>query len=191
MQRLHPHRTWRGEPTAVYLTFDDGPHPQSTPALLDLLRTMGWQATFFVVGRQAEQFPEVFEHLRQSRMPIANHGYAHLHGWFTSTTRYVADYRRGRSIAASRLFRPPYGKLRPTQARRLRADGAQIVMWTVMPYDFSSRPASPSQWIPGLQPGDIIALHDTPQGLRYFQAIAPHLRAKLRQEGWTTGLLTE
>ncbi len=184
MRALMPHACWEGMPRALYLTFDDGPHPDSTPALLGLLKRMQWQATFFILGRQAERYPDLFRQIRAARHGIGNHGYEHLHGWWTASSRYLENWRRGYAVTRSTLFRPPYGKLRPRQYRAIRSAHHRIVMWRVMPYDFARHPIAPQAWIPTLTGGDIIVLHDSPRGLRYFRQMLPLLREQINRHGW-------
>jgi len=183
-RRLMPQAQWQGRPDAIHLTFDDGPHPESTPAILRLLKSARWPATFFILGQRAQQYPHLTAAIRADGHQVGNHGHAHLHGWWTPTARYLDNWQRGHHISQSRLFRPPYGKLRPAQYRAVTAAGHRIVMWSVMPYDFADRPASPKEWIPTLQGGDIIVLHDTPRGLRYLEKILPLLQQIINDHGW-------
>ncbi len=189
LQRLFPQWIWTGHSQSIYLTFDDGPHPQSTFRILQLLQSMGWQATFFVIGRHAERLPDLIHAIRVAGMQMGNHGYEHLHGWKTAVPQYFANYQRGKFISKSPLFRPPYGKMPIGMGSKIRKDGSQVIMWTVMPYDFSNRPISPNTWINQLSGGEIIALHDSPRGADYFEKVIWPLSQKLQMEGWTLGLL--
>ncbi len=145
---LHPVLQWWWPGTqwatdhsgAVHLTFDDGPDPDITPWVLDLLEEHGMTATFFVVGAQAKRHPDLLKKLRAQGHAVGGHTMNHEHGWHTDTQTYVHSARA--SLHADReghsLFRPPYGKLTRAQCLALRPH-AQIVMWNVLSGDYAAR----------------------------------------------------
>jgi len=164
LRRLFPDLVWRmpAEDNAVYLTFDDGPDPEGTPRLLDLLAEHGIKATFFCVGRQVEKFPAIFERIKKEGHGVGNHTYSHLSGWTTSNKKYFEDIERADKIIGSRLFRPPYGRIRPSQIRVLKKKYT-IVMWDLMTGDFSPRqtPEKISRRVEKyLRPGSVVVGHD-------------------------------
>ncbi|MCX6333071.1 MAG: polysaccharide deacetylase family protein [Bacteroidia bacterium] len=146
------------------LTFDDGPHPASTPELLDVLDTMNVKALFFCSGSQAEKYPELINEIKQKGHLIGNHGYSHLNGWKTSDKLYCEDIDIASQFTSDNLFRPPYGRLSISQYNHLKKI-FKIVFWDIMSYDFDQGfGADRSLHLLNrkIRPGTIIVLHDTP-----------------------------
>jgi len=149
----------------LYLTFDDGPDPGSTPQILEILQEHNVKAVFFCDGKAAESYPGLVEKIRSKGHLIGNHGYNHLNGWTTPLKDYCNDIFHASMFTSDKLFRPPYGYLRPDQYRLLK-NSFKIVFWDVMPYDFDQEmEASESLRILNkkIRPGSVIVLHD-----RYF-----------------------
>jgi peptidoglycan/xylan/chitin deacetylase (PgdA/CDA1 family) len=147
----------------LYLTFDDGPEPESTPQLLDILKKHNIKALFFCVGRKAEKYPDLINDIVNAGHQIGNHSYSHLDGWQTDTGSYISDVRNAISFTSDRLFRPPYGHLNISQYRKLKKE-FQIILWDVMPYDFDSsfgRERVLAVLKSRIRRGSIIVLHDT------------------------------
>ena len=147
----------------LYLTFDDGPDPDSTPELLEILEKHNIKAAFFCDGRAAELYPWLVQKIRGKGHQVGNHGYNHLNGWGTSLRDYCNDVDHASGFTSGKLFRPPYGLLRINQYRRLR-NTFKIVFWDVMPYDFD-REISPERSLKILnkkiRPGSVVVLHDS------------------------------
>ena len=149
---------------AIYLTFDDGPHPKSTPLLLELLAKYDARATFFCLGRNVEKYPAVYESIIAGGHAVGNHTWSHPAGWTTGTTRYMADVERAATVIGSNLFRPPYGRITPGQYRQLRKK-YRIMMWTRQFHDYRPAFDPASVNLNGITPGDILVLHDTPASI--------------------------
>ena len=162
---IYPEAVYRikGKGKRLYLTFDDGPDPVSTPAVLDILKAHDVHATFFCTGSKVQASPGLFARVAAEGHTIGNHGFSHLNGLTTSIRAYCSDILRGRDITCSNLFRPPYGRLRVRQYRILERS-MRIVFWDLMPYDFD-RKLSPEQsyskLLRKIRPGSVIVLHDT------------------------------
>ncbi len=162
---IYPEAVYRikGKGKRLYLTFDDGPDPVSTPAILDILKAHDVHATFFCTGSKVLASPGLFARVAAEGHTIGNHGFSHLNGLTTSIRAYCSDILRGRDITCSNLFRPPYGRLRVRQYRILERS-MRIVFWDLMPYDFD-RKLSPehsySILLRKIRPGSVIVLHDT------------------------------
>jgi peptidoglycan/xylan/chitin deacetylase (PgdA/CDA1 family) len=148
----------------LYLTFDDGPDPVSTPRLLNILKTFDIKALFFCDGRAAEKFPDLINQIRSQGHQIGNHGYSHFDGWHTESDKYINDITRASEFTSGKIFRPPYGRLSVMQKKRL-LKSYKIIFWDLMPYDFDiSFGSGKSIRIlkNKIRPGSIIVLHDTP-----------------------------
>lgn len=162
---IYPEAVYRikGKGKRLYLTFDDGPDPVSTPEILDILKAHDVHATFFCTGSKVLASPGLFARVAAEGHTIGNHGFSHLNGLTTSIRAYCSDILRGRDITCSNLFRPPYGRLRVRQYRILERS-MRIVFWDLMPYDFD-RKLSPehsySILLRKIRPGSVIVLHDT------------------------------
>ena len=147
----------------LFLTFDDGPDPESTPEVLDILNNYNVRAIFFCNGEAAEKYPDLVEKIKETGHLIGNHGYNHLNGWKTSIDKYCDDINRASQFTSGNLFRPPYGRLTINQYRMLRKS-FRIILWDIMCYDFDwSFGAERSLHILNnkLRSGSIIVLHDT------------------------------
>lgn len=139
IQRMDPFLTWKmkkAEKPTLYLTFDDGPHPTITPWVLETLRSYQAKATFFCVGANVEKYPEAYQQILAEGHQVGNHTFHHLKGWEVSNQEYFDDIDACSALIDSKLFRPPYGKITPSQALKLRKDGFKIVMWSVLSRDF-------------------------------------------------------
>jgi peptidoglycan/xylan/chitin deacetylase (PgdA/CDA1 family) len=146
----------------LYLTFDDGPHPDSTPILLTLLKKHKISASFFCTGRAASQFPDLVKRINHEGHILGNHTFNHIDGWRTAADEYVHDINRAAGLTSDKLFRPPFGRLSLKQYRQLKS--FKIVFWDLMAYDFDSSFGSiRSLGIlkRKIRPGSIIVLHDT------------------------------
>jgi peptidoglycan-N-acetylglucosamine deacetylase len=164
----------------VALTFDDGPDPAHTPAVLDRLRARGVRATFFVVGRKAEAHPALLERIAAEGHEIGHHSWSHGEPLETSARSLLAEARRTSALLERvlgkrpRLFRPPHGKLTPGKLLGLWSLGQTVVLWNRDPKDFASGAVDPiRRWFEGepLAGGDILLLHDV------HPHIAPALEA--------------
>jgi peptidoglycan/xylan/chitin deacetylase (PgdA/CDA1 family) len=182
--------TWRGGPGtgAVALTFDDGPHPETTRRILELLSNAKAPATFFVLGEKAERHPEVLREVVESGHSLGVHGYSHDRLYSLKSPSAVAsDIERVRAIVERETglrtawFRPPVGQVSPRTAEGAKRAGAQIIGWSIRGLDGLRRadPARVASRIErGLAPGAIILLHDAaehddfePASLRALPAI--------------------
>ena len=146
------------------LTFDDGPDPDSSPKVLDILNKYDVKAIFFCDGRAAEKHADLIDLIKSKGHLIGNHGYSHLDGWKTSVKKYVADTEDAAKHTSPYLFRPPYGRLKLGQYRQLKKR-YKIVFWDLMPFDFdrSFHPAeSYNILLRKIRPGSLIVLHDQP-----------------------------
>ena len=122
----------------IYLSFDDGPHPIITNFVLDILKENGIKATFFCIGDNVLKYPETFERIVKEQHSIGNHTHNHLNGWKSDNIQYYKNILQAAKHIPSKLFRPPYGKIKPTQANYLLKRGWRIIMWNSLSADFDS-----------------------------------------------------
>lgn len=177
-QWFSPHRLLCGIPgpeKVLYLTFDDGPVPDATPAVLEILDRYGVPATFFMVGDNVRKHPEVYAEVIRRGHAAGNHTFHHLHGWRTPPGAYAEDVFRCRERVPSALFRPPYGKFTPAQYFLLRRD-FRFILWSVLTYDFdASLPQEKclAMAVENTRPGGIIVFHDHPKAARNALFVLP------------------
>jgi peptidoglycan/xylan/chitin deacetylase (PgdA/CDA1 family) len=148
----------------LYLTFDDGPHPDSTIPILNILRKFPVKAIFFCTGDQAIKNPALLKEITSEGHIIGNHGFYHIDGFKSSSKKYIENIELAARITSDRIFRPPYGRLRLSQYRKA-ARSYTIFMWDVMGYDFDrqfGKERSLAILKDKLRAGSIIVLHDSP-----------------------------
>ena len=168
---IYPSFLWR-KPTdkkIIYLTFDDGPVQRVTDFVIEELEKYNAKATFFCVGENINKYPDVFHKVLQHQHQVANHTYNHLNGWKTHVSNYLNNVSQCENIIneqsngkGQKLFRPPYGKIKYLQAKKLQ--DYQVVMWDVLTYDFDNLiPAGDSlkKSIRFTQKGSIVIFHDS------------------------------
>lgn len=124
-----------GGRNTVHLTFDDGPIPEVTPWILDVLQDYQQKATFFCVGENVRKYPEIFQRIKDEGHGYGNHTMNHLAGWENELGVYVNNVEEADALIQSRLFRPPYGQLTPSQYLELKKKYA-IVMWSYLSADY-------------------------------------------------------
>jgi peptidoglycan/xylan/chitin deacetylase (PgdA/CDA1 family) len=161
---LYPEALFRIKTTekVLYLTFDDGPDPVSTPQLLRILKKYDIKVLFFCNGCAAEQNFYLITQIQSEGHMIGNHGYSHYDGWRTETTKYVDDVRKAAEFTSDRFFRPPFGRISPRQMKLLKS--YKIVFWDTMVYDFDLTFGSKKSLRvlkDKMRPGSVIVLHDT------------------------------
>ena len=183
----------------VYLTFDDGPVPEATPWVLDLLKQHNIKATFFCIGDNIEKHTDTFNQIVQDGHTIGNHTYNHLNGWNTDYLTYMANFKKCETAIQSRhgstvkMFRPPYGKIKITQAKEVRRLGYKIIMWDVLSADFD-RTITPQQCLKNVTDnvadGSIIIFHDSIKAIDNLRYALPQAIAYLKERGYNFGVLT-
>lgn len=149
-----------GEKQAVYLTFDDGPNPETTPRILELLAKHDAKATFFCLGLNVEKYPAAYDSILAEGHAIGNHSWSHPNGWLTGTRKYLENIERASEMIRSNLFRPPYGRITPGQYLRLRKK-YEIIMWTRQFADYRKNFDPAVSSLSGIHPGDILVMHDS------------------------------
>ena len=177
----------------VYLTFDDGPHPTATPFVIAQLKKYNAQGTFFCVGQRVEESPQLFQSIRNNGHTVGNHTYNHLNGWKTDTTTYLNNIQQADAAIGSKLFRPPYGRIRRKQVKLLD-DNYRICMWSILSGDFDTE-LSPEDCLTNvlqsIKPGAIIVFHDSEKAWHRLEYVLPHVLEYCTQQGWQMKAIPE
>jgi peptidoglycan/xylan/chitin deacetylase (PgdA/CDA1 family) len=162
---LYPDAIFRIRTTekVLYLTFDDGPDPVSTPQLLSILKAHDIKAMFFCTGKRAEEYSDLMNDIRAGGHMIGNHGYNHYDGWRTNSVKYINDVIRAADFTSGKIFRPPFGRMSIKQKKGL-PKSFKLIFWDIMAYDFEAT-FGVDRCLKVLKnkirPGSIIVLHDT------------------------------
>lgn len=168
----------------IYLTFDDGPIPEVTPRVLDLLDRYGVKATFFMVGDNVRRHPELLEEVLRRGHAVGNHTMHHLKGAGVTTSRYLADVKEAEKYIKSHLFRPPHGWLRWKQAAAIKNEFT-LVMYDLVTRDYSRHMTADDVFANVrhyARPGSIIVFHDSLKSLpRLFDSLPRSIEWLLEQ----------
>jgi peptidoglycan/xylan/chitin deacetylase (PgdA/CDA1 family) len=187
---LFPEATWRIKRRrgrkVVYLTFDDGPIPEETPWVLDVLDRYGIKATFFMVGDNVRRHPELLEEVRRRGHSVGNHTMHHLQGMKTLTEHYMADIAEADALINSPLFRPPHGIIRWKQARAIK-QYYNIIMYDLVSRDYS-RKMTPERVLDNVKRyarnGSIIVFHDSLKASKNMRYAMPRAIEWLLEQGY-------
>lgn len=147
----------------LYLTFDDGPIPSITPFVLDELKKWNAKATFFCIGQNIEANLEIFQRIEDEGHSIGNHTYDHLNGWNYKDKEYFENIEKCGTVLNSKLFRPPYGKLKPSQYSIIKSK-YMLVMWDVLSFDFDTKISEEKvcrNVLKNAEEGSIVVFHDS------------------------------
>ncbi len=192
LKRFYPGAIWEfflpeTSQKIIYLTFDDGPNPHTTDWILNLLNQYRAKATFFCIGNNVEQHPDLFKKLTAGEHQIGNHTYHHLNGMHTNTQTYINDIEKAQTLIKSNLFRPPYGKLTPKQHKILSEKGFKTVFWSHISYDFDPTLSSSKRMektLKGVKNNSIVVFHDSTKAFLQLEKELPLLLEKWTQEGY-------
>lgn len=186
---LFPEAVWRIKRRGrkvVYLTFDDGPIPEVTPWVLDVLDRFGIKATFFMVGDNVRRHPELLEEVRRRGHSYGNHTMHHLQGMKVMGVTYLRDIREADGYIDSCLFRPPHGIMRWGQARAIKRR-FNIVMYDLVTRDYNNA-LSPERVLRNVKkyarPGSIIVFHDSLKAWKNMHQVLPDAIQWLKDEGY-------
>ncbi len=204
-------------PKTLYLTFDDGPIPDVTPWVLAELKKHNAKATFFCIGENIQKHPEIFRQIIAAGHQIGNHTYNHLNGWKTSKETYLGNTMLTQKIIAEEkqetrgkkketrnkrpetrhlkpetsnlkpLFRPPFGKIKNSQASALVNKGYKIVMWDVISWDFSEKVGERECFenvINHSREGSIVVFHDSLKAENNLKYTLPKVLTNFKKKGF-------
>lgn len=199
VQWLYPGLTWRKRSgkKILYLTFDDGPVPEATPDVLEILSNKGVKASFFCVGDNIKKHPELFLQIIKEDHVVANHTFNHLDGWDCALEEYVDNVELCKKEMEdqnikSRMFRPPYGKINRKQIKTLKKAGYDIIMWDVLSGDFDANLSAKDclkKSINATSDGSIIIFHDSIKSIDKVRKVLPSYIDHFQNEGFTFATL--
>ena len=181
LRALYPACTWKMPSTdkVIYLSFDDGPHPEATPFVLGQLKKYHAKASFFCIGKNVLSFANIYEQIIQEGHVVGNHTYDHLNGWKTDTASYLENIKSASNLIVSNLFRPPYGRISQNQLKNIAADKwmpQQIIMWDVLSGDFDLKLTGEQcarNVIKHAKSGSIVVFHDSAKAWDRLQVALP------------------
>ena len=211
VKTLLPNFIWNvnTEDKTLYLTFDDGPTPEITTWVLEQLKGYNAKATFFCIGKNIESHSEIFQNILEEGHVVANHTYDHLKGWKTKTKVYVDNTELCDSVMTFqiqssksqnlntdtlKLFRPPYGKFKTKQSKKLQMLGYKIVLWDVLSYDWDKSVSEQQCYnnvISAANSGSIIVFHDSVKASRNLQYTLPKILEYYSEKGFQFNALTK
>ena len=185
---LYPRALWRmnRHERSVYLTFDDGPIPEATPFILDVLREHGVHATFFMVGDNVRKYPELYQRILTEGHQIGNHTHNHIGGICHSLHEYSYNVEKANAYINAHLFRPPHGWMRLPQYALLSRK-YKVVMWDLVTRDYS-------KWLTAedvvnnvkryARNGSIITFHDSLKSIDTLRTALPQSIQWLKEQGY-------
>ena len=184
---------WRKDPSkkVIYLTFDDGPVPEVTPLVLDLLDEHNIKATFFCVGENVQKHPDTFAQVMSRGHKVGNHTFNHLKGFSVTDEEYYGNIDKAAELIDSKLFRPPYGRVTGKQMKKLR-DRYAIIMWDVITHDYN-KSLSPETIMRTIKRysrnGSLVVFHDSIKAKENVLAVLPLAIEYWKSKGYTFGVL--
>jgi len=188
----------------IYLTFDDGPTLEITEWTLNTLKEFNAKATFFCIGKNIENHPEAFQKIINEGHSIGNHTHNHLNGWKTNNTEYLVNAlkaekvisttlnhqqptTRNQKLLSIKLFRPPYGRIKASQAKELFKKGYKIIMWDVLSADFDQSISSKkclNNVLKNTESGSIIVFHDSAKAEKHLKFVLPKVLKYFTKKGY-------
>ena len=185
----------------VFLTFDDGPTPEITEWVVAQLKKYNFKATFFCIGNNIARHPELFNQLITEGHAIGNHTFNHVKGWNTPNKTYLKEVEnceeeiKKASIKhiPSKLFRPPYGKIKPSQSRKLRKLGYKIIMWDVLSADYKqtiTKEKCLENVVKNVESGSVIVFHDSIKAFTNLEYVLPKTLQFLSENGYQCEIIS-
>lgn len=185
---------WRenSKEKSIYLTFDDGPIPEVTPKVLDILDNFGVKATFFCVGNNVQKNPKTYKEVIRRGHSIGNHTFNHIKGYSFSANEYIKNTQKASEYIESKLFRPPHGQITPTQIKQLKKD-YKIVMWDFITYDYDK--TFSVEKIMGIvrkksRNGSIVVFHDSLKAEKNVLEALPQALQFWKNEGYILKMIS-
>ena len=193
IKKIFPSYVWNipTDKKVVYLTFDDGPHPTITPWVLDNLKKYNAKASFFCIGDNVQRYATIYQQIISHGHAVGNHTQHHLNGWKTTTDDYIKDVESAAQYITTKLFRPPYGRIKLKQANKLplamQAKDVRIIMWDVLSADFDKN-CTQEQFVTnvmkGIERGSIVVFHDSEKAFFNLKYALPIVLQTVYKNGY-------
>lgn len=191
IKKIYPKRVWEivTQQPEIFLSFDDGPHPVQTIFVLDTLKQYNAKATFFCIGKNVKEQPEVYRRILEEGHSIGNHTHNHLNAWKVKNSTYLCNISEAGKYIDSNLFRPPYGKINSFLVNRLLAPayGLRTIMWTVLSGDFDTK-ISKERCLENVllhtSQGSIVVFHDSEKASERMQYALPKMLEFFTKKGY-------
>lgn len=188
-QKLFPSYRWCFHPVKkeIYLTFDDGPTPEITNFVLAQLKNHNAKATFFCIGKNVERHQKIYHKIINEGHSVGNHTFNHLNSFKTNKEIYIGDIKKASKQINSKLFRPPYGKLKPSHGRLLQNEGYEIIMWDVLSGDFDlslNVQKCFENVLRNTEKGSIVVMHDSQKSKKKVMHLLPKILTHLAGQGY-------
>lgn len=190
VRAFYPTVLWRKDKNkkVIYLTFDDGPTEELTHWILKTLDEFGVKATFFCIGNNAEKHPEIVDEIRQNGHSVGIHGYEHRRGLYKEGEAFFSDIEKSKNIIKSNLFRPPHGNITPSQAKKLKNLGYNVVLWDVITRDYN--PSLSEEKVLDIakkytRNGSIVVFHDSRKAFKNMKYAFPKAVKYWLDNGYT------
>ncbi|MEP7109372.1 MAG: polysaccharide deacetylase family protein [Ferruginibacter sp.] len=191
LKKLYGNCIWQmpGFEKIIYLTFDDGPHPEATPFVLDTLKLYSAKATFFCIGKNVVEQPLVYKRIISEGHAVGNHSFNHLNGWKTNDDVYMHNIAEAKKYIDSGLFRPPYGRITKFQLELLSNVKYRLtaIMWTVLSGDFDEKTTNEKCLRNVLSKsgyGSIVVFHDSEKAFERLSFTLPKVLEYFTQKGY-------
>ena len=199
IQRFFPNIIWKKktDEKKIWLTFDDGPDEEVTEFILETLKKLNIKASFFLIGKNIQAFPELTKEIIKEGHIVGNHSFSHLNGFKSKNEEYIYDIELGQKLINEKLvemgitnkikiFRPPYGRILPQQIKRLK-ENYKIVMWDIFSWDFKKN-ISPEKIynnvIDNVVEGSILVFHNNKKSLNNLKLTLEDTLVKLKEKGF-------
>ncbi len=177
---LYPGGIWsiKTQKKNLYFTFDDGPNAGSTIFILNELKKYNAEATFFCIGKNVDEYPELYSKIIEENHAVGNHTYNHLNGWKTKDKIYLDNIYKATELIRSNLFRPPYGRITKFQLKQLSGLKFKLktIFWDVLSGDFDEKLSKENCYlnvIKNAKPGSIIVFHDSDKAFEKIKYVLP------------------
>lgn len=194
LKKLYSSCIWdiQSEEKKIYLTFDDGPHPVATAFVLDELKKHNAKATFFCIGKNVAEYPEIYKRILLEGHSVGNHTHNHLNGWKTNDSAYLSNIDEAKKYIDSDLFRPPYGRINSFQISCLKKKGFKIIMWDVLSGDFDEKISLEQctlNVIGNAKQGSIIVFHDSEKAFSRMKVALSKTLSFFEEKGYNFGTI--
>jgi peptidoglycan/xylan/chitin deacetylase (PgdA/CDA1 family) len=191
IQRIFKNYTWRfcTDKKEIYLTFDDGPTPKITDWTLDILAEYNAKATFFCIGKNVAKESKIYHRILEEKHQVGNHTHNHKNGFKTVLKTYINNILEAETHLenSSKLFRPPYGRIKKKQALKVKSLGYKIIMWDVLSADFDTaitKEKCLQNVLKSTKSGSIIVFHDSVKASENLQYTLPKVLEYFSKKGY-------